>query len=87
VDLHEEPRDEFQRVTNLQVQGGASLSYIARLDTGCPITLTQEGFIDNKDLQIPGREWTRYRGVNNSKLRVKGIVKANVTMDRCSKPA
>lgn len=86
VDLREEHRDEFQRMTDLQVQGGTSLSCVARIDTGCPVTLIQESLIKNKDVQTPGPEWKRYRGINNSKLNVKGLIKADVTMDGCSKP-
>ncbi|XP_070156230.1 uncharacterized protein [Polyergus mexicanus] len=86
VDVYGEHRDEFQRMADLRVQGGASLSCTARIDTGCPITLIQESLINSKDLQPPGQEWNRYRGINNSKLKVKGIVKANITMDECSKP-
>lgn len=54
--------------------------------TGCPITLVQESLVNSRDLQTPGQEWNRYRGINNSKLKVKGIVQARITMDGCSKP-
>jgi len=46
VDMHEEPRDEFQRVIDLQIQGGVSYSCTARIDTECPITLVQESLIN-----------------------------------------
>lgn len=79
VDLHGEHRDEFQRVIDVHVQGGASLSCTARIDTGCPITLVQESLVNSRDLQTSGQEWNRYRGINNSKLKVKGIVQARLT--------
>ncbi|XP_024889023.1 uncharacterized protein LOC112465625, partial [Temnothorax curvispinosus] len=85
VDTHEELRDEFQRVAILRVRGGAPVSCTVRIDTGCPITLIQESVINIKDLKPAGQEWNRYHGINNSKLLVKGVIKANLTMDGCSK--
>ncbi|CAL1672234.1 unnamed protein product [Lasius platythorax] len=73
-------------MTDLQVQGGALFLRTARIDTGCPVTLVQESLIDGRDLQTPGQEWNKYRGINNSKLRVKGIVKVTITLDGYSKP-
>jgi len=69
----------------LQVRGRMPLSCMARIDTGCPVTLVQESLISCKEIRVAGQEWNRYRGINNSKLQVRGIVKATITMDGCSK--
>lgn len=86
VEMHEESRDEFQRITELQIQGSVPLSCVARVDTGCPVTLIKESIVSNVDMQRPGCEWNQYRGINNSKLQVKGTVTIRVTMDGESKP-
>jgi len=85
VNVQEEPRDEFQQIVGLHVRGRTPFSCRARIDTGCPVTLVQGSLINCKDLQVAGQEWNRYRGINNSKLQVRGIVKATITMDGCSK--
>jgi len=85
VNVQEEPRDEFQQMVGLQVRGRTPLSCMARIDTGCPVTLVQESLISCKEIRVAGEEWNRYRGINNSKLQVRGIVKATITMDGCSK--
>jgi len=85
VNVQEEPRDEFQQMVGLQVRGRTPLSCMARIDTGCPVTLVQESLISCKEMRVAGQEWNRYRGVNNSKLQVRGLVKATIRMDGCSK--
>lgn len=85
VDVCGTPKDEFQRITKVRIEGGVPFSCTARLDTGCPITLVQESLINCKNIQIPGPNWNRYCGINNSKLQIKGIVRAEIAIDELSK--
>jgi hypothetical protein len=85
VDLRNEPRDEFQRSTNLQL-GGNQISCTARIDTGCPITLIKENVVKNIDTKNPDAKWSRYRGINNSRLKIVGLIKGDITIDGENQP-
>lgn len=53
IDIQSEPRDEFQRSTNLQVEGGKNISCIARIDTGYPIMIILKNLIKYVDIKTP----------------------------------
>lgn len=53
IDIQSEPRDEFQRSKNLQVEGGKNISCIARIDTGYPITIILKNLIKYVDIKTP----------------------------------
>ncbi|KMQ82295.1 phytoalexin-deficient 4-2 protein [Lasius niger] len=44
VDVLSEPRDEFRRAADLQIEGNDIINCNAKIDTGCPITLIREQF-------------------------------------------
>jgi len=72
----------------VQVQVGTSepLTYLARIDTGCPISLIKQSCIRQLELiNKVGREWNKYYGINRSKLRVIGNVKATILLETDSK--
>lgn len=81
IDIQSEPRDEFQRSTNLQVEGGKNISCIARIDTECPITIIFKNLIKNVDIKIPDVKWNRYRGINDSKLKIIGLIRSQIAVD------
>lgn len=81
VDLTEEVRDEFQRVAEVKVNGDQQFAGVVRIDTGCPVSLIKNCVVDGESVRRAGREWKRYNGINQSKLRVLGIVEAQVKME------
>lgn len=81
VDLTEEVRDEFQRAAEVDVDGDQQFSGVARIDTGCPVSLIKNGVVDCESVRKAGREWERYSGINQSKLRVLGIVDVKIRME------
>ncbi|KYM95011.1 hypothetical protein ALC62_14354 [Cyphomyrmex costatus] len=85
VDLKEEVRDEFQRTVKLEVEDKQQYEGTARMDTGCPVSLIKNSCVDDGSVKRAGDEWNRYCGINKSRLRVLGVVAANLRIgeDHC----
>lgn len=81
IDMRSDPSDEFQQTVNIKIENNVNNSCLARIDTGCPITLIKEQLVKNRNLRVPGKEWSRFRGINNSKLIIKGLIDVQVTLD------
>lgn len=85
IDLWNKPRDESQRSVDLQMRDN-SISCIAKINTGCSITLIQEGLLKDVAMRAPGAGWSRYRWINNSKLNATGVLKGSIVMKGTSQP-
>ncbi|XP_018368249.1 PREDICTED: uncharacterized protein K02A2.6-like [Trachymyrmex cornetzi] len=81
LNIADELRDDFRRDVELKMSGSAQVSLTAQIDTRCPITLVREQVVNTESVTTPGKEWNRYRGINDSKLWVKGVTRAEVTIE------
>jgi len=74
----EETRDEFQKAVEVYIDSHRQFSGIARIDTGCPVSLIKACCVDGKFIKKAGGNWSRYHGINRSKLTVLGIINTNL---------
>lgn len=83
IDVTDRPRDQFEKEAEVEV--GTKFACIARIDTGCPISLVREQLIPQSRVETVGIGWEKYRGINNSRLCVIGTVKAIVSLEKDSR--
>jgi len=86
VDLHQDGKNEFLKTVQVQVGPGEPLSYTARIDTGCPISLIKKSCTCHSEfINQVGKEWNKYYGINHSKLRIVGNIEATILLEYDSK--
>lgn len=86
VDTEQGCRDEYMKPIRCDIEGINSLSCISQIDTGCPISLIKEQLVSDAKFAKSGREWNGYHGINKSRLRIIGVIRANVTLEDITKP-
>jgi len=55
IDINEETRDKFQKAVEVDIDGHRQFSGIARIDTGCSVSLIKAGYVD--DYQSSSKRW------------------------------
>ena len=82
ANIYDDPvnEEDFRQIVTFELNNARVLCLDTLLDTGSLVSFIKERFIGNQELGPVDLSSHDYVGVNNSPLKIKGIVKARITL-------